>query len=192
MAGSLVAGSPLQKISLLGDSQTVRMVKVWKQCAGCPRLETSCAFSGWTTGQLREAVNTKVSGLEETCFIFIGVNDVIRNFSHQDMVQNLKVIIKHLIYHNKTILISTLPPLLHSSPEQEQLIKFFNVRVQSYSTHNSITVIPFHRVFPPFSEGKLEFYQLKYYNGRKDNVHLSPAGLKKLMELIISALGGKA
>lgn len=176
-----------RRLSLLGDSQSVRMGKVWRHNLQGYKLETSCCVSGWTTSKLREAVQGGTADLEEVCFIFIGVNDVLKKVTYAEMIKNLKAILKHLKYHNKRILISTLPTLLNSSLYQEQQIRCFNVFIQSFSAQNFVTVVPFHKMFPPFVELRKKMYQLRYHNGRADNVHLSSTGLQSLIDLIVSS-----
>lgn len=187
MSGQAAVVVTRSRLSLLGDSQSVRLAKTWRREFSGTQLETGSAVSGWTTGQLRKSVLERVSVLETNCFIFIGVNDILKKVPYEDMVKNFKSIIKTLHYFKKRMLISTLPPILSSTPEQTDKIKNFNVFVLSFNTHSAVTVIPFHSMFPPFAELRLEFYQLRYYSGKKDYVHLSILGLRALMGLVNSA-----
>lgn len=174
-------------LSLLGDSQSVRMAKNWKKDLGGLGLETSCIKSGWTTGELKKAVKENVSFLKDKCFIFIGVNDVSKKVPLKEITKNLSAIIRFLSNQGKRIIIATLPPILNCTSEQAEQIRMIDVYILSFSTHKAVTVVPFHKLFPPFTEPKPDYYQCRYFNGRPDRVHLSPKGLKVLRELIISA-----
>lgn len=188
MASQFNVSLPRIQLSLLGDSQSVRMYKNCKKELGGFVLDTSCTLSGWNTSQLRTAVKEKAGVLVNNCFIFIGVNDILKKVPMKDTVNNIKSIIKILHRHHKRILIATLPPILNSISQQEEQIRSLNVHIQSFGTHPAVTIVPFHKLFPPFSALKLEYYQQRYYSGRKDNVHLSARGLRAMVDLIISKL----
>lgn len=183
---ALVGSSSEDCISLLGDSQSVRMSKIWRKESHRCKLETSCAVSGWTTGQLKEVLKDRMYLLARVCVLFIAVNDIIKKVPLSVVFKNIKEILNVLKQHKRLVLFTTLPPILNCSSEQSEQVRAVNVYIQSFSTRPSVTVVPFHRLFPPFANFNPRYYQLRYYNGRADNVHLSAVGIKALMEVIDS------
>lgn len=172
----------LPAISVLGDSQAVRLCKVWGRKQPQRPIDI-CAMGGWTTKDLKRAVRQRAPTMNETCLILISINDILRQHKPHDIKSNLKFTLNILKSHNKSLLISTLPPTLYASRQTLDSIKSVNLFIQS--THNppSITVLSFHKLFPPFSTENRSLYQRHYYDGRPDNVHLSPAAFLRLINL---------
>lgn len=173
-------------VSVLGDSQGVRLVRVGGGQQSTTQqwsIEHSVAHGGWTTQDLKCAIRNQVSVLKPTCIIFIGINDIFKSIAPEKTKINIKTIIRLLKSHNKTIYITTLPPTLHT-PHIQPKIKSLNIFIQSLNNPPSIQSIKFHKLFPPFAPMNLSLYNKKYRNGKPDNVHLSSAGFKQLVRHI--------
>lgn len=184
----------MDEVSLLGDSQVVR---VRRTCFSLYRASdggnNDCSGSGWTTRDLLYAVRSRRNTLRPVCVIMIGINDIIKNLPISLTKKSISTIIDILAKSRKSILISTLPPTLHSnSSPVHQSIRNLNVFIQSFNTHPQTTVINFHKQFIPFSSFNPSLFQQQYTDGRPDLIHLSAAGHSLLITLINSKLADNA
>lgn len=172
------------QLSILGDSQTVRLRKVWEAEDRNRKFESSCSGSGWTTRHLLQAVRRNMCNVQSTCFVFISINDIIRAIPLPTVKQNIRTILRVLIDSNKSVLLSTIPPTLSQSHRQQQSIQEVNIFIQSLNNPPTVQVIYFNRLFPPFADNDSRLYQRTYYNGKPDLIHLSEFGLRSLTRLI--------
>lgn len=171
---------------MLGDSQIKRLLRG----RGVRRAEVDSHYaeSGWTTQQLKIAVRQNQSSLHLQCFILIGLNDVIQNIKIKQTKTNIRTIVNLLTDSKRTVFISTLPPMLNANHYQQQNIKNINVFIQSLHSKTNVIVLQFHKQFPPFAPINHRYYQLRYANGRPDNLHLSMEGFRLLISLISDVL----
>jgi lysophospholipase L1-like esterase len=176
-------------VSVLGDSQAVRMCGVWERLEGQRAIDATAARGGWTTDDLKRSLRQHVTALHQVCVLFISINDIFKSVPPLRTKKNIKTIIQLLLSHNKTIIISTLPPTLNSENLQHK-IRSINIFIQSLNNPPSIKIIQFHKKFPPFSSMNLSYYKIRYNNGRPDSVHLSHTGYLQLISLISPLLGG--
>lgn len=166
-----------------------RMLRAWNVDDGSrqKRMGAHCVESGWTTSHLKIAIRQSIPFLHETCFILIGLNDVLQHIPLHEIKSNLLAIINILNKSGKSSILSTLPPTLNQCPNQQAEIKEINVFIQSLQTKNIFT-LHFHKHFPPFSPITNNLYQLKYSDGRPDHLHLSMKGFRLLISLINDSL----
>lgn len=148
----------------------------------------SYAVGGLTTSGLREIVCRNSANFNQTCFILIGVNDIMNNTTVTQIKSNIKSIVKYLTSKDYKLLLSTLPPTLHKSSEIDSKIRELNIFIQSYNTAPKVKVIYLNKLFKPYNQHDQQFYAQKYERGKPDYVHLAPAGLRVLQSLITEAV----
>lgn len=177
----------MEGITLLGDSQVKRMLNTLDR--QCPKnnLSSHFAVSGLFTNELKSAVRQRVQTFHQVCFILISINDIIKRFPIKTIKNNLSATVKILLTNNRTVLISTLPPVLNSLKIVNDSIVAINVFILSLQTHNKVTVIKLHKNFPPFKPLDPRLFQRRYSDNRPDNVHLSAQGHRLLTTLINDA-----
>lgn len=174
---------------MLGDSQVKRLLRAWVNGGSRQKkMAAHCAESGWTTNDLKIAIRQHQASSHSTCFILIGLNDILQHIPTEKIKSNILTIINILVTSGKHVIISTLPPTLNSSKKQQSEIKNLNIYIQSLQTKSNVSVISFHKHFPPFSSQNLDHYQLHYPDGRPDRLHLSMKGFQLLISLIAGAL----
>lgn len=68
-------------VSVLGDSQAVRMCGVWGQLKGqrTIAIDSTVAHGGWTTDDLKRAVRQQVTTLNSVCVMFVAINDIFKS-----------------------------------------------------------------------------------------------------------------
>lgn len=101
---------PLPAVSVLGDSQAVRLCREWWKAEPLREVDSSGARGGWTTNDLKSAVRQRVSSFKDICVILVSINDILRRHPPDKTKSNFKSILKILKTSNKSIFISTLPP----------------------------------------------------------------------------------
>lgn len=175
---------PDVRISVLGDSQARRMSEVWVRTVNNIDLDHRGARGGWTTSDLKHSLKNLLSDLNQTCIIFISINDIFKNIPENQTKSNFKTIIQLIKSSNRNILIITLPPTLNNNTQQQEKIRNINVFLQSLHNPPAVQTIQFHKLFHPFSRNNKQYFQLKYHNNRPDPVHLSNQGYLKLISLL--------
>lgn len=178
----------MEEVSLLGDSQVRRLIDTLIQ-QGHRRLDhQDFAQGGIDTYKLKQEVRRRVTVFQRICFVLISINDILRHIPLPIIKQNLQATIKILLRNNKTVLISTLPPVLNPSSKVKDTIVAVNIFILSLQSQPGITVIRLHSHFPPFTKLNLDLFQLRYHNNRRDSTHLSAQGHLLLTSLISCAL----
>jgi len=173
-------------MTLLGDSQVVRLQKVWRRSLQVSSLDM-CAIGGCTTEHLKTLISRHHHKFNQKCFLMIGINDILSGVPINKTKDNISSIIKYLKKKHINIFISTLPPTLHKNMQIQDSVRHINIFIQSFATSSGITVIKLHKLFKPFNREDKCFYQLRYYQGKPDFVHLSTAAFQELITLIIEA-----
>lgn len=174
-------------LTLLGDSQVVRLHKVWGSSRQFTSADT-CAVSGCTTEHLKTLISRYNHVLNHTCFLLIGINDILSSVPTYKIKDNIASIIKYLKKKHKIILISTLAPTLHKNKPIQDNIREINIFIQSFATSSTVKVIKLHKLFKPFNQDDQCYYQLQYFNGKPDYVHLSNAAFQQLIRQISEAV----
>lgn len=170
-------------VSVLGDSQAVRLGKIWTTYPDVS-VDFHCARGGWTTMDLKCAVRSGTDRFNQLCVVFIGINDILRGVPGTVINRNISIIIRTLLNNNKTVVLVTLPPTLNANTEQLFSIKLFNIYIQSFQANKRTIVVKFHEQFFPFIQYNSKLYQLRYSDGRPDFIHLSPQGCSLLVSSI--------
>lgn len=129
---------------------------------------------------------TNISKLSSICFLLISINDITSKIPDKIIKRNIRSILTILQDHNKTVLLSTIPPTLNNAHKQN--IRNINVYLQSFHNPPSVQTIYFHRLFPPYTSINKQLYEQYYYNGRPDFIHLSPAAFFALIRMVQSAV----
>lgn len=175
---------------MLGDSQMKRLLRAWAGNNGSrqKKMTAHCAESGWTTTELKIAIRQNHTSFNSICFVLIGLNDILQKVPITTVKSNILSIVNILTTSGKSVLISTLPPTLDRIDKRQSEIKIINIFIQSLQTKPNVSVITFHKQFPPFSSNNLDLYQLSYANGRPDKLHLSINGFQLLISLIREVL----
>jgi len=176
------------RMTLLGDSQVRRLKLVWDSV---DITTDSFAVGGLTTEQLKTVISRHCSEFNKTCFVLIGINDILQNIPLEKIKSNIRSIVKYLVKMNFNIFISTLPPTLHNSIEVQETIHAINILIQSFNTSVNVNVIYLNKHFKPFNMQDEHYYVYKHKHGKPDLIHLSSLGLRNLMFLICDAVAGQ-
>lgn len=171
------------KISLLGDSQAVRMRNTW----GGTRAY-DYAKGGWTTRELKTGLR-EVRQLLHFCILFVGLNDILKGKNTKETKTNIRAIIKLLGELGKHIIIITLPPTLHADQKYNKSLFELNVYLKSFKSQKYIEILPFDQIFRNKTvQQNKHYFQQSYWNGRPDLIHCSSAAhseiRKRLREVI--------
>lgn len=172
-------------VTLLGDSHVRRLHEVWDNV----NITTdSFAVGGLTTERLKTVISRHNAVFNQTCFVLIGINDILRKIPPRKIISNIKSIVKYLVKKDFVIFISTLPPTLHISSQIQEKIRTINIFIQSFQTTVNVNVIHFHKHFKPFNARDEHYYIFNNKPGKPDLIHLSAPGLRNLMNLICDAV----
>lgn len=171
-------------MSLVGDSQARRLRETILKLYPETSRNKDLVQSGLCSEQLKTMIRKEATFLNKLCFVIIAINDILQGISCSVIKQNISTIVAILKTHNKSVIISTLPPVLNQSDNIRDSIKSINIFIQSLHTKDSVTVLFLHRHFPPFNTQMNDYYQLRYHHNRPDNIHLSSQGHNLLINLI--------
>lgn len=174
----------MEHVSLLGDSQVRRMIKTLTKLGPNHPRERDYAISGLRSDNLKTIVRECSSDFHKVCFILVGINDILKGYPIASIKQNIKSTINILVRDNKTVLISTLPPILYANEPVGNDIKILNIFIQSLQRAHSVIVIKLHKHFSPFIVTDMTLFQQYYKDNKPDNVHLSADGHLLLIGLI--------
>lgn len=152
----------MDSITVLGDSQSVRLERMWLRQVRQDCHISFCAGSGWTTARLKCEVRSRIEQFHKLCVLNIGINDILKSVPVDVSKANIKCIVSKLQHKHRTIIISTLPPTLHKPCYTSEPIRNLNVFIQSLHQHPTITVIPFHKDFPPYTSLDPTLYQQRW------------------------------
>lgn len=178
----------MERITLLGDSQVRRMIKT---LIDNHIIEPSCvnyAVGGLCVAELKRVVRRRVQTFKDICFVLISINDILKNIPLNNIKNNIKVTVGIIIKNQRSVIVSTLPPVLNASESVSAKITDINVFILSLQTSDRVRVISLHEHFHPFKPINKQLYQRRYHNNRTDNIHLSSQGHLLLASLISNAI----
>lgn len=178
----------LGKVSILGDSQARRLRDTLLHNNPTTVRNKDIVKGGLTTAELKVLVRRQHNKLYQCVFIFISINDILKNIPTSVIKSNILSIVKILTMNNKSVIITTVPPVLNMSDTVRNNIITINIFITSLQTQQTTTVIKYNELFPPFAIYRKEFYQQQYPDGRRDNIHLSRLALDELINLISATM----
>lgn len=178
----------MEGVTLLGDSQVNRLINTLRTNSVANISSSNFAVGGLCVSELKQEIRRRVQTFNSVCFILISINDILKLCPIKTIKNNIKISVDILINNNKTVLISTLPPILNPSKVISAAITEINIFILSLQTRDNVIVIEFHKQFVPFKPHNLVLYQRRYYNNRADNIHLSAKGHLLLHSLITAAV----
>jgi len=131
-------------------------------------------IAGDTTYGVLERLENVISAEADKIFLMIGINDVFNGFQKEDIIENIQLIIEHILTHiNGTELIvqSLLPvneTMLGSPGYLNKVIRYINKELKSHCEARKLTYLDLYPAFLGGKEMKREY--------TTDGGHLSPAG----------------
>lgn len=176
----------MHRINVIGDSQSLRLLKYCGKSSIPLAVSSTIAITGCTTTQIRMHIKTNrpIMCSSLPCAIFVGTNDLkAEPFSLTEFRQQYLALVRLVrkIYNPTSVIIVALPEYPRYERNQTIInrIRSINQFIATLQRPSSTLVISW------LANTPRNFFTLKYYNGRKDLIHLSDQGFEHLVLRII-------
>ena len=160
----------------IGDSQARRLSLAWQHT-----VDEKLTISGAVTNTIKRQIRKHLTSQPQSVVLWVGINDILQNI-HLDMIKhNCKVIFKLLTLKKKNIFVVNLPLVLNNDCHNLK-VRLLNNYFKQIELSGKICILDLNHLISSSKNPNI-FYCHRFYNGKRDNVHLSRFGFTQVVKM---------